>query len=80
MKRVNKWLGAAYACGMATVVWPAMALAATGGAAGTMPWDPTLTAIQTDMQGTVAHTIVTAAVIGAGLMWGVSEHVRHVGA
>ncbi len=62
----------AYAFGMATVVWPALAHATIGG--GTMPWDPTLVKLQDDMQGTVAHTIVTAAVIGTGLMWGVSEH------
>src|SRR5712691_4427592 len=37
-------------------------------------WDPTLATLQADMQGPVAHTITTAAVIGTGLMWGVSEH------
>jgi type IV secretion system protein TrbC len=72
-KQTNKWMRrAGYGLGMATIVWPAMAIAAVAG--GTMPWDPTLTALQTDMQGPVAHTITTAAVIGTGLMWGVSEH------
>ena len=46
--------------------------AAVGG--GTLPWDATLTTLQTDLQGTVAHSITTAAVIGTGIMWGVSEH------
>ncbi len=33
-----------------------------------------LTTLQTDLQGPVAHAITTAAVIGTGLMWSVSEH------
>ncbi len=72
-KQLNKWLVRTnYGLGMVTVVWPAMAFAVVG--AGTMPWDPTLATLQADMQGPVAHTITTAAVIGTGLMWGVSEH------
>src|SRR5260370_34844376 len=72
-KQLNKWLvRTSYGLGMATVVWPAMAFAAVGG--GTMPWDPTLATLQADMQGPVAHTITTAAVIGTGVVWGVSEH------
>ncbi len=74
-KHLTKWYAqAGYALGMITVVYPAMAYAAIGGGGGTYPWDPTLTSLQADMQGPVAHTIVTAAVIGTGLMWGVSEH------
>ncbi len=33
-----------------------------------------LTTLQTDLQGPVAHAITTAAVIGTGIMWSVSEH------
>ena len=78
-KRITKWMArASYAFGMVTIVWPAMAYAAGGG--GTLPWDTTLNTLQTDLQGPVATSITTAAVIGTGLMWGVSEHVRHVGA
>jgi type IV secretory pathway VirB2 component (pilin) len=73
-KRLNKWMArASYALGMVTVVWPAMAYAAAAGG-GVLPWDATLTTLQTDLQGTVAHSITTAAVIGTGIMWGVSEH------
>ena len=36
--------------------------------------DAPLTTRQTDLQGPVAHTITTAAIIGAGLTWAFSEH------
>ncbi len=72
-KHVNKWKRrAGYAFGMVTVVWPAMAFATTSAAA--LPWDTTLTTLQNDIGGPVAKSITTAAVIGTGLMWGVSEH------
>jgi type IV secretory pathway VirB2 component (pilin) len=64
---------ASYALGMVTIVWPAVAYAAAAGG-GVLPWDQTLNTLQQDMQGTVAHSITTAAVIGTGIMWGVSEH------
>jgi type IV secretory pathway VirB2 component (pilin) len=71
--KLRKWMArASYALGMVTIVWPAIAYAAIGG--GTLPWDQTLNTLQTDMQGPVAHTITTAAVIGTGIMWSVSEH------
>jgi type IV secretory pathway VirB2 component (pilin) len=72
--RVRKWMArASYAFGMVTIVWPAMAYATTA-AGGILPWDQTLTTLQNDLQGPVAHSITTAAVIGTGIMWGVSEH------
>jgi type IV secretion system protein TrbC len=72
-KWINKWaVRASYAAGMVTIVWPAMAYAAGGG--GTLPWDATLTTLQTDLQGPVATSITTAAVIGTGILWGTSEH------
>jgi type IV secretory pathway VirB2 component (pilin) len=75
-KRFNKWL--TYAAGVAAAGWPAWAYALTSHA--TLPWDATLTTLQNDIGGPVALAITTAAVIGTGIMWGVSEHVRHVGA
>src|ERR1700674_5001335 len=62
-----------YAYGMITFVWPVRAFAAIA-AGGALPWDQPLTTLQTDLQGPVAHSITTAAVIGAGLTWAFSEH------
>ena len=63
------WVVGAY--GVLTIAWPVRALAAT---TGTLPWDTTLTTLQTDLQGPVAHAVTTAAIIGTGIMWSVSEH------
>jgi len=69
----RKWAArSACAFGVLTVAWPARALAAVAG--GTLPWDQPLTTLQNDLQGTVAHAVTTAAIIGAGIMWSVSEH------
>src|SRR5258708_27530911 len=69
----GKWAArSAYAFGVLTIAWPARALAAVAG--GTLPWDQPLTTLQNDLQGTVAHAVTTAAIIGAGIMWSVSEH------
>jgi type IV secretory pathway VirB2 component (pilin) len=70
---LGKWAArSAYAFGVLTIAWPARALAAVAG--GTLPWDQPLTTLQNDLQGTVAHAVTTAAIIGAGIMWSVSEH------
>jgi len=61
-----------YAVGVLTIALPARAFAAVG--AGVLPWDAPLNTLQTDLQGPVAHTITTAAIIGAGLTWAFSEH------
>lgn len=61
-----------YALGVLTIALPARAIAAVAG--GTLPWDAPLNTLQTDLQGPVAHAITTAAIIGTGLMWSVSEH------
>ena len=61
-----------YAFGVLTVAWPARAFAAVAG--GALPWDAPLTTLQNDLQGPVAHAITTAAIIGTGIMWSVSEH------
>jgi type IV secretory pathway VirB2 component (pilin) len=62
-----------YAFSIVTIVLPARAFAAAA-AGGALPWDQPLTTLQTDLQGPVAHSITTAAVIGAGLTWAFSEH------
>ena len=78
--RLKKWgVRLAYAGSVLTIALPARAFAAVAGG-GTLPWDAPLNTLQTDLQGTVAHTITTAAIIGTGITWAVSEHVRHVGA
>jgi type IV secretion system protein TrbC len=63
----------AYAHGVVTFVWPVKAFAAVA-AGGALPWDAPLTTLQNDLQGPVAHAITTAAIIGTGIMWSVSEH------
>jgi type IV secretion system protein VirB2 len=30
--------------------------------------------LETDLQGTVAHAVTTAAIIGTGISWAISEH------
>ena len=62
-----------YAFGVLTIALPARAFAAAA-AGGALPWDQPLTTLQTDLQGPVAHSITTAAIIGAGLTWAFSEH------
>src|SRR5216683_7502059 len=61
-----------YAFGVLTIALPVRAFAATAG--GVLPWDQPLNTLQNDLQGTVAHAIVTAAIIGTGITWSVSEH------
>jgi type IV secretory pathway VirB2 component (pilin) len=63
----------AYAYGVITIAWPIKAFAAIT-AGGALPWDLPLTTLQTDLQGPVAHAVTTAAIIGAGIMWSVTEH------
>ena len=71
---LGKWASRlSYAFGILTIVWPARAFAAIA-AGGALPWDAPLTTLQNDLQGPVAHAITTAAVIGTGIMWSVSEH------
>jgi type IV secretory pathway VirB2 component (pilin) len=72
--RFKKWgLRASYACGVVTIALPAQAFAAVAGG-GVLPWDQPLTTLQTDLQGPVAHAVTTAAIIGTGITWAVSEH------
>ncbi|MDA8093687.1 MAG: TrbC/VirB2 family protein [Betaproteobacteria bacterium] len=41
---------------------------------GTMPWDSTLSNIETDLQGPVAHGLIIIAIVVTGLMWAFGEH------
>ena len=66
-------LRTSYAVTLLIVILPARAYAAAA-AGGVLPWDQPLTTLQTDLQGPVAHSITTAAIIGAGLTWAFSEH------
>ena len=72
--RLNKW-GArmSYACAVLTIALPARAFAAVAGG-NVLPWDQPLNTLQTDLQGPVAHAVTTAAIIGTGITWAVSEH------
>lgn len=70
----RKWITRiAYAYGVITIALPVKAFAAIT-AGGALPWDLPLTTLQTDLQGPVAHAVTTAAIIGAGIMWSVTEH------
>jgi len=70
MKGIRIKLG--YALGVLTIALPARAFAAVAG--GVLPWDQSLNTLQTDLQGPVAHAVTTAAIIGTGITWAVSEH------
>ena len=48
------------------------AYAAGGG--GALPWDTTLTTLQNDATGTVAHAVVTGLVVTTGIGWAFAEH------
>jgi len=70
----RKWITRiASAYGVIMIAWPVKAFAAIT-AGGALPWDLPLTTLQTDLQGPVAHAVTTAAIIGAGIMWSVTEH------
>jgi type IV secretory pathway VirB2 component (pilin) len=74
---MNKWIRFAarlsYGFAVLAVALPARAFAAVAGG-GVLPWDAPLNTLQTDLQGPVAHAVTTAAIIGTGIMWSVSEH------
>jgi type IV secretory pathway VirB2 component (pilin) len=72
--RLKKWaVRMGYACGVLTIALPARAFASVAGG-GVLPWDAPLNTLQTDLQGPVAHAVTTAAIIGTGITWAVSEH------
>ena len=71
--RLKKWALAELRIGVLTIALPARAFAAVAGG-GMLPWDQPLNTLQTDLQGPVAHAVTTAAIIGTGITWAVSEH------
>lgn len=71
---ITRWsVRLSYAFAILTIVWPARAFAAVA-AGGALRWDAPLNTLQTDLQGPVAHAVTTAAVIGTGIAWSVTEH------
>jgi len=71
---LGKWTARlGYAFAIVTIAWPTQAFAAVA-AGGALPWDMPLTTLQTDLQGPVAHAVTTAAIIGTGIAWSVTEH------
>jgi type IV secretory pathway VirB2 component (pilin) len=71
---LKKWgVRLAYTGSVLTIALPARAFAAVAGG-GVLPWDQPLNTLQTDLQGPVAHAVTTAAIIGTGITWAVSEH------
>src|ERR1700691_5748463 len=69
-----KWIPRiGYGVSILTIALPARAFAAVAGG-GVLPWDATLNTLQTDLQGTVAHAVTTAAIIGTRISWAVTEH------
>ena len=61
-----------YGVSLLSIALPARAFAAVA-SGGATPCDLTLNTFQGDLQGTVAHAIVAAAIIGTGITWVVSE-------
>jgi hypothetical protein len=61
-----------YGVSLLSIALPARAIAAVA-SGGTLTWDVSLDTFQTHLQGTVAHAVVAAAVIGSGITWVVSE-------
>jgi type IV secretory pathway VirB2 component (pilin) len=39
---------------------------------GTLPWDQTLTSLQTDLSGPVAHALVVMSFVGSGVLYATS--------
>lgn len=72
--RIRRWIERISYATLSLGVWltASNAFAALGG--GTLPWDPTITTVQNDMTGTVAHGVTAAAIVLAGLGWAHGEH------
>jgi len=73
MRRHSCPVTASVAASLLTVLaLAAEALAATSGPA--MPWDAPLQTILSSLSGTVAHVLITVAVIVTGLVFAFTEH------
>lgn len=57
---------------IAGYAWSTAASAATAG--GTMPWDNSLSNIETDLTGPTAHIIILIAIIVTGGLWAGGRH------
>jgi type IV secretory pathway VirB2 component (pilin) len=76
MKGTKRWgmkwaprLG--YGVSLLSIALPARAIAAVAG--GGSACDLPLNTFQNDLQGTVAHVVTAAAIIGTGITWAVSK-------
>jgi type IV secretory pathway VirB2 component (pilin) len=61
-----------YGVSLLSIALPARAFAAVA-SGGALTWDVSLDTFQTHLQGTVAHAVTAAAIIGTGITWAVSE-------
>jgi type IV secretory pathway VirB2 component (pilin) len=61
-----------YGVSLLTIALPARAIAAVADS-GALTWDVSLDTFQTHLQGTVAHAVMAAAIIGTGITWAVTE-------
>jgi type IV secretory pathway VirB2 component (pilin) len=69
VKRTGRYLiacGAAAACMLRPVSCWETAMT------GTLPWDQTLTSLQTDLSGPVAHALVVMSFVGSGVLYATS--------
>jgi len=70
--RWTKWaVRLDYGVSLITIALPAQAIAAVTG--GGTACDLPLNTFQNDLQGTVAHVVTAAAIIGTGITWAVSK-------
>lgn len=72
--RIRRWIERISYATLSLGVWLTASNAFAGIGGGTLPWDPTITTVQNDMTGTVAHGVTAAAIVLAGLGWAHSEH------
>lgn len=66
-----------YGVSLLSITLPARAFAAVAGS-GELTWDMPLNTFQTDLQGTAAHAVTVAAIIGTGITWVVSKDATGV--
>ena len=72
MRRLTRSIASSFASLAAGLAFAAEAAAATSGPG--MPWDGPLQTILNSLSGTVAHVLITVAVIVTGLVFAFTEH------
>jgi type IV secretory pathway VirB2 component (pilin) len=71
LKRTGRSL-MAYGAAAVFVLRPVSCWATTMTGTGTLPWDQTLTSLQTDLSGPVAHALVVMSFVGSGVLYATS--------